>query len=175
MNPTQEHLLQQLEQATATGATSNAPVDDETRDLRQSWFYLTQLLKETDAQEDEVELVPRAALPPRRHAWTTVAARALAASLLVAVSAPWLAVRAPVPREPQHAFPSESPRPTLAVAGEPSLDDELAWSDRLDEQLDAAGQTLIAIQSAWRSGDPLFRLLQDRLDRIEQEMQTGAL
>jgi len=173
MNEPHEDLLRQLERVTTNEEISPADMDGEKADLRESWLHLTRLLADADSYLDEIRRPNQVQQLPRSTTWKTVAVRALAVSLLVAITAVWLVAHDPAPHQPQVASPGQPSQHNLAGPAGNSAHDELAWSDDLDQQLDAAERALHRLQSPWSSQDMVFSVLQDRLDQLEAEMETG--
>ena len=82
-----KNLEQQLERATASGGPSDAPLDEDTQALRETWLSLANLLETTQPTIDKpFELQLRRVRPNRRRLAGLVV---LAASLLVAVILGW--------------------------------------------------------------------------------------
>jgi hypothetical protein len=54
-------------------------------------------------------------------------------------------------------------------------DDQFAWDDTLDERLADAHLALFSMRYAWRRDESDFRVLSDRMQQIEKELETGSL
>ncbi|MCA9145097.1 MAG: hypothetical protein H6821_16560 [Planctomycetaceae bacterium] len=181
MNDSNEKLLAQLEQATAS-ATSEM-LDEETAMLRESWLAFGKLVDAADA-----ESTPSITCPPttRRAGLFARSIAALAASLLVAFTA-WSilnrdsdpVVPAPEVAVPQ-ALPSEGPG-LSTVAESPSSGeqpepvDEFAWDDSFDEQLAITSQAIRSARADWSGGDRRYSVLLDQFEQFDEELSEGSL
>lgn len=169
-------LERRLEEATASRDSAADNLDADTAALRAGWRALGELL-ETTQPEAEVSMPPMP-LPPdaRRTRWAPVAAAALAASLLVALTATWY-VRGTTPA-PKIA--ANAPKPSTEPIGQkPAVSDdlEIAWDDSLDEEFAQAGQAIIQSQQDWLASASTWRVFhfEDQLEDFKADLDQSTL
>ena len=170
MNQRHRDLLQQLEQATSN--SPEFPADEETAQLRESWLGLVRLLEAADGGSPGFDrpVLPTSHPLPRRGMW--LGAAALAATLLLALSAIWLTLRTPIDVALPPLPENDGRTPPVAVAFRGS---DTAWDDQLDEQLVEAGAALQLLQQDWEYDEGAFQVLDHQLRALEQEMQSETL
>jgi len=169
-------LERMLTTATASKLPDEAMPDEETAELREGWLSLTELLHAADDKfrPDEV-LVP---LQRRNRARMIrrLAAAALAASLLIAltVGLHYFAATVPngSPAPPRQVATHDTEQPVV----EPDLTNDIPdWDDTFDEQLALAGQQVSQVRESWRSPDVSYDVLVDQLYEMEEEITDESL
>lgn len=181
MRESTEELLAKLEQATTSDG--DAPLDEETAALRESWVALGELL--TAANDQPMPKIVRSE-KIGRPGMSIRMLGALAASLLVAFAA-WTLLN----RERSSIDSSaEVTSPNVPSIKTPSLDniasgpnvldtetdqDEFAWDDSFDEQLAATSQAIRSVQADWSGGDRRYSVLIDEFERFDDELSEGSL
>ena len=166
-------LQRRLEEATAAAPPPAAELDAETRELREGWLALGQLLEAAHpAGETPVVLPPM----PRRSAgrrWKLAAVAALAASLVVVATLAWMLRE--TGQKGQIASP-EVKQPAPTVAQKEGEVEQLDWDDTLDDHIAMAGRELVlCIQEDWRHVDETFSPLNEGLQEIRQEIEDSTL
>ena len=177
MNTDTQLAQQALEQATAPLAREPGALAGETAELRDGWFALSRLLAAADGDFDDQALLaqwPQVAAPSQRWQDKVLA---LAAALLLAVTASWASYR-------HRGGVDKSPGPDLVAAHsnvptpEPSTVDgaavrEYNWDDSFDEQLTQVDETIARLRSPWRDHDSSLLVLNEQLQQIGQELDGG--
>jgi hypothetical protein len=190
VNDETDKLRRQLEAATAPGDVPDEPLDAETESLRQGWHALGRLLEAAEGPLAEPGGRWRAPVAQRRPRWrpATLAAVAVAASLLVAVAVAWSLRSArsgnpPLPSPEQVASQKPAPPPTVGPdrthaarqKRAPSKAAELKWDDSLDQQLVSAGQELVRIQQQWYAQGGGIDYVRHGLNQMEEEFNDDPL
>ncbi len=169
----QAELEKMLEAATAAELPEGAALDAETARLREAWLALGDALETSVAERDDaplVELLHRRIARRRTIGRATIA---LAASLLIALTAAWYFVAA---------------APDVQIAERPSVDetlsdavdeaevyDELAWDDALDEEIAMVAQAMYEMDNPLGRTDRAVRDLWRQIDQLERELADGVL
>lgn len=178
MNTDTQLVQQSLEQATTPATREPGELTGETVELRDSWLALSRLLAAADGDFDGQAFLaqwPQAAARPPRwqdRVW------ALAAALLLAVTASWAGQR-------HGGGVDKSPGSDLAAAAnshvsapDPSAAEgaaarEYNWDDSFDEQLTQVDEAIARLRSPWRDDDSSLLVLNEQLQQIGQELDGG--
>lgn len=176
-------LERRLEEATASPNAAADGLDADTAALRAGWLALGELLETTQPAAD-VQLPPMPLPPaPRRTRWAPVALAALAASLLVALTATWCA------RGTKPVAPLPTPSPEIAGnAAKPSAapiqqkpvepdDVEIAWDDSLDEEFAQASQAITQARQDWLATATTWRVyhFESQLENVKKDLDANTL
>jgi hypothetical protein len=169
-----------LELATARSPAPPGPLAEGQRELRACWLDMGQALdaENEDFSEDEfldrllfqesrqVALSQRARVASDARVWPALLASALALSLLMVIMhSSWLsegagiAGLAPGTNGPAEELPA----------------DGLAWTDSLDEELDAAAERVGTFVAPGTGVDDSLANLADHLESMSDELYTSAL
>ncbi len=188
-SPVDNHLLRELEQATADkdpSPTTSEPFDGETSTLRESWKSLAKLLKAADADFNEEALLEKlrpailsSPAPHRRRYltnWRLGIAAVTAASLLLAFAMGNLWLR----NKEQLAHTSRqthAPHSRESSASPVTLDTPAvyAWDDPLDERLNQFSEQLIYTAREWRGYDPAYSALDQHLHEMHNALADEPL
>jgi hypothetical protein len=176
---TNEDLLRtQLEQVTAPG---REPADDcgaETRQLRETWIAMGNLLESTNAGDDTgpVQVLPRRASQQAKRS-SSVSWAVAASVLFMAGLAAWFGLNREQSNKPsaqaiasaQKELPSGQSEATLAIDPEAT-----AWDDSLDGELASLSQAASLLDTSWRTRSTRLTAVGDALEEIEQEFQQGT-
>jgi hypothetical protein len=191
MNDKPTGLEQMLEQATAP---SDSPDRDnvlltlrvrngrhaERDEYREAWLAFGQLLEAAQPAPAPLGTVPifvsakmgLSPLAPSRR-WPLAVAAALAASLLVGLSAYWLWSGADRPGGAQstglNMAATKDVKPAAPTAG------DLRWDDSLDQQIADAGQGVALAQSELAHAFDATDFARDRLRQTEQDFEKSKL
>ena len=169
----QHELEKMLEAATAAEVPEGAQLNEEGVQLREAWLALGEALEAADVVVDSAALV--AVLDRRAGRRRTIqrAAVALAASLLVAVTAVWyFSNSAPIDRIAERPPDNE---PLMADEAPPEPFDELAWDDQLDWEIAMVAQAMYEIDNPLGRTERAVLNLWLQIDRLEREMAGEAL
>ena len=180
MNEQTELWQRQLEQATRRHPTADETLDAETADLREGWLALGSLLEAADEDfaEQTLPVQIQSARHQQRRRWLGIVA--LAASLLLAVSAAWIGLRSRqqprLPSTPEVAgSPSQSARPRSPTPPSKNIsspDGEICWDDAWDEKLAQLDQSFVSLCRWSDLGDTSLQIVDQQLQQISQEMNT---
>jgi hypothetical protein len=178
MNDKRTGLEQMLEQATSPGDAPERDLGPEAESLREAWLAFGQLLEAAEPR-DTVPLLQRSsaredgravAHAGRRY---SIIATALAASLLIGLSAYWMWSGA---EKPSGVVPlggnvaaTKNVKPATPTAG------DLGWDDSLDQQIADAGQGVALAQSELAHGFDAADFARDRLRQTEQDLEKSKL
>ncbi len=181
-----KNLEQQLERATASDSPSDvslgkdtAPLDEDTRALRETWLSLANLLETTQPAADEPFELQLPRVRPKRR-WLA-GLLVLAASLLVAVALGWHLLGSGRPSSPsvpsnQIAIPEPKPsQPTTKQAVAKQDESPLDWDDSLDQQLVSAGRAIVLVQQDWYGLDRACAPLQHGLEQMQEDIKNDPL
>ena len=161
----------QLEQATRHELPADEPLDAETAELRAGWVALSRLLETADNGFAEQTLLAhlRESPPQAWRHWVGVGV--LAASLLVAVAAGWLWLRAGrSPDSPTSGEVAELRQP--ANSRTPAANGEFRWDDSWDERLAQLDQKFVSLRSWASPGEVSLRVMDEQLQQIDREMNA---
>ncbi len=186
-------LAEQLEKATAPGNIVDDTLDAETKALREGWLALDQLIEATQPSETELPelqfpMQPQPATKSKLAVAKKLAALAtLAASLLAAALLTWSFVDGRQgekivknqSNETQTPSPIEEVSAPVLVQDEqkPSdtAADELDWDAPLDNEIAAAGQEMLRIQSDWYASDDTSSAVYYRMQQMQQDLSDNTL
>ena len=186
-------LAEQLEKATAPGNIVDDTLDAETKALREGWLALDQLIEATQPSETELPelqfpMQPQPATKSKLAVAKKLAALAtLAASLLAAALLTWSFVDGRQDEkivknqsnETQTPSPIEEVSAPVLVQDEqkPSdtAADELDWDAPLDNEIAAAGQEMLRIQSDWYASDDTSSAVYYRMQQMQQDLSDNTL
>ena len=168
-------LQRRLEQATAAEVPPDAELDAETRELRDGWLALGQLLETAHPDgETPIELPPMPRRSPGRR-WKLAAVAALAASLVVVATLAWMLSESGQRQKGRIASP-EVKQPAPAVAQNEGELQQFDWDDTLDDHIATAGrEVVLCIQEDWRHVDETFSPLSEGLQQIRQDIEDSTL
>lgn len=177
MNDHEPHDRKLLELATSRTLAPHEPLAEGPRELRSAWLTMGQALDEENADFREVDLLDRlrarldvpVALPEPRggsgRVWPALLASALALCLLMAiVHSSWFGEGASYAVKPETIGPSAEGWP----------DSDMAWSDALDAELEAAAQRVGAVVQSTGVDDSLANLA-DHLESLSDELSGSSL
>lgn len=166
-------LEKMLEAATAAELSQDEPLDKETARLREAWLALGEVLETSDAKRDNAPLIELLHRRVARRRTIRRAALALAASLLVAVTAVWYFAA----REPAAQIAERPPVDDSLgdVTGDVEPLDELAWDDALDEEIAMVAWAMYEMDNPLGRTDRAVLNLWRQVDQLERELAEGVL
>jgi hypothetical protein len=181
MNDEHENLLSMLQGATAPETADHQPLDPQTAELRETWLALGRLLENSQPAEPPAIEVPVAPAPRRRQLAGAAMLGVLAAAILVAAA---LAVFFGQRRQagelaktiqpaPVGTVQNTGAKPAAAKPNTPTAD--LAWDDRLDEQISRVGRLVKGVEGDWSLYGRDYAAVRAGLQEIEQEIDGNKL
>ena len=166
-------LARMLEAATAAEQPRGAPLDERASRFREAWLALGEVLETSDAKRDDAPLIELLQRRVARRRTIARAALALAASLLIAVTAVWYFAAS---------------KPAVQIAERPPVDealgnvtddfeplDELAWDDALDEEIAMVARAMYEMDNPLGRTDRAVLNLWRQVDQLERELAEGVL
>ena len=181
MNEEEEKLLRTLQRATAPEAAGHQPMDPQTAELHETWRALGRLLENSQPAEPPAVQLPASPVRRRRPlAWAAMLA-ALAAAIVVAAALILFAghrqqagelakTTQPAPASIAQSTPA---KPSAARPNAPAAD--LAWDDRLDEQISRVGRRVKGVEGDWSLFGSDYAAVHSGLRAIEQEIDDNKL
>ena len=181
MNDEQRKLLDMLQRATAPESAGQQPMDPQAAELHETWLALGRLLE--NSQPAEPAGVQFLATPaPRRQRRVWAATLALVAAALVAAAALVIffgsrqpagelaKMKLPAPASIAQGTPSKpaAAKPIAAAA-------DLAWDDRLDDQISRVGRLVKGVEGDWSLYGRDYSAVHAGLQQIEQEIDGNKL
>ena len=181
MNEEQEKLLRMLDRATASEPGGDEPMDPQTADLQQAWRALGRLLESSQPADPPMVRFPAAPALRRRRLARPVVLAAIAAAIAIAVTLVLLSGN----RQPAGEL-AKTPQPApagiaKATPVKPAMGKsngstgELAWDDRLDEQIAQVGRRVKGAQGEWSLYGSDYAAVRSGLRAIEQEIEGNKL
>jgi hypothetical protein len=176
MNESTQLWQRRVERITSRPAAADETWEPQTAELREGWSALSQLLEAADTDFDEQTMLVQvqARRHPKGRRWIGVAA--LAASLLLAVSA--LPIWSPSvqppsrPLAPELANSPSQPTSSAALSVAPSSNSEFPWDDAWDEKLAQIDQSFVSLRSGSDLSDPSLQIASEHLQQLGRELNA---
>jgi len=187
MNEDLDELQRLLERATADKGASDDKLDPQTESLREAWIAFGRLLEaaETPLQRPPVPWAEkpkvRAISSGKLRRWHLSVAAVLAASLLLSVTTVWMLhgtngqkTATSPPTQTTLANRQLTP-PANAQSQAATTTGESQWDDSLDEQVSRFDQEVSSAREGRLFETDAFALMEDRIERVRQEVQADTL